>query len=110
MLDDDFKEEKTFIAHENKIVSKVTYDNSAMIDANKAQKNSLTRSEQYKGNMVHVGRMHRGDIERLKNMGYNLLSPDPEERKRALLYVQTYEKHLLTVNGKPFAKKRVVWV
>jgi hypothetical protein len=51
-----------------------------------------------------------GDVQRLINMGYNLLSPDPEEVRRTLLYIQSNEPDLLTVNKKPFAKVRTRWL
>jgi hypothetical protein len=60
--------------------------------------------------MVHVGEIHFGDIERLKNMGYNLLSPDPDEWRRALLYIQSNEWKLLSVDGNPFAAVHQKWV
>ena len=51
-----------------------------------------------------------GDVQRLHNLGYKLLSPDPDEVRRALLYVQQNEPHLMTVNKKAFAKKRTTWL
>lgn len=92
------------------MVVKTTYDNSEVLASNLEQRNAQPETGQYKGNFCHVGSIHMGDIIRLKNIGYNLLSPDPEEVKRALLYIQSNEKHLLTVNGTPFSKKRKVWV
>lgn len=47
-----------------------------------------------------------GHIVALKNLGYNLLSPDPDEWKRALLYIQANEPVWMTVNGKPIAQFR----
>ncbi|MEN9839251.1 MAG: hypothetical protein RL177_730 [Bacteroidota bacterium] len=46
----------------------------------------------------------------MKNIGYNLLSPDADEVRRALLYIQSNEPLLLTVPGKPFASVRQKWV
>lgn len=106
----DIQESRIYLPHEEKVVVKTTYDSSKVIDANKELKNSRAKSEQYKGDFVHAGRIHEGDIIRLRNLGYDLLSPDPQEWKRALLYIQTHEPHLLTVSGKPFAKKRARWV
>lgn len=92
------------------MIVKTSYDNSDVLEGNLEQRNAQPEFGKYKGNFCHVGSIHMGDIVRLKNIGYNLLSPDPEEVKRSLLYIQTNEKHLLTVNGKPFAKKRAQWV
>lgn len=95
---------------DNKVINKVTYDNSAVLALNAAERAEKPQFGKYKGNLVHVGRIHLGDIERLKNLGYNLLSPDMDEVRRALLYVQANEPELLTVDGKPFAKVRNKWV
>lgn len=94
----------------NKIVNTVTYDNSDVLKVNAAERADRIDGPQYKGNLAHVGRIDMGDIQRLYNLGYNLMSPDKEEVRRALLYIQSNEPHLLTVNGKPFAKKRNRWV
>lgn len=95
--------------YEDKVIVKTTYDNTDVIEANKTARNAVSRGERYKGDFVRVGRIHEGDVIRLRNLGYDLLSPDPEEWKRALLYIQTHEPYLLTVEGRPFAKKRVKW-
>ena len=89
---------------------KTSYDNRAVIEANKQAQIHTPETGRYKGNLAHVGRIHMGDITRLKNEGYNLLSPDPDEVKRALLHIQTNEKYLLTVPGTPIAKRKTQWV
>lgn len=103
--------ESTFYDEEKEqIVTRTTYDNSDVLAANQSQRNQAPEFGRYKGNLVHVGRIDEGDVVRLKNMGYNLLSPDPEEYRRALLYIQSNEPNLLTVPGRPFAKVRPKWV
>lgn len=92
-----------------KIVNTVTYDNTDVLKVNAAQRAEKVDGLQFKGNLAHVGRIDMGDVQRLFNLGYNLLSPDPDEVRRTLLYVQANEPHLLTVNKKPFAKKRNRW-
>ena len=96
----------------DKVIVKTTYDNTEVLKSNQDQRNSTPEFGRYKqsnSGLVHVGRIAEGDVVRLKNMGYNLLSPDPEEWKRALLYIQQNEPHLLTVPGKPISKKRAIW-
>lgn len=93
-----------------KMVVKTTYDNSAVLEMNKAQRNEKVDGQQFKGNLAHVARIDMGDIQRLYNLGYNLLSPDPDEIRRGLLYIQANEPWLLTVNKKPFSKVRNRWV
>lgn len=94
---------------EDKVINRVTYDNSAIVEMNARDRFDRQGSGKYKGTLVHAARVHLGDIERLKNLGYNLLSDDPEEVRRTLLYIQSEEWKLLSVDGKPFAKKRVKW-
>jgi hypothetical protein len=94
---------------ENRMVVQTTYDNRDVIELNAQERAAKIDGPQYKGNLVHVGRIHEGDVIRLANMGYDILSPDPDEARRAMMYIQSNEPHLLTVNGKPFAKKRVTW-
>lgn len=106
---DDMKRWSHYDEIEDRLTVGTTYDNTAVLEANHRDRNAAAEFGRYKGNFAHVGRIHLGDIERLKNIGYNLLSPDPEEQKRALLYIQENEPHLLTVPGKPIAKKRLVW-
>lgn len=91
------------------MVVTTTYDNSAVLELNKREKVERAGMGKYKGNLVHVARVHMGDIVRLKGLGYDLLSPDPEEVRRGLLYLQSEEAGMLTVDGKPFAKKRAKW-
>lgn len=92
------------------LVVKTIYDSSAVLEANREAQKQAPETGRYKGNFVHVGSIHMGDIVRLKNEGYNLLSPDPEEVKRALLHIQSNERYMLTVPGTPIAKKQQKWV
>lgn len=106
----DLIETSMYDAEKDALVVKTTYDNSELMRANMEERNTSDTFGRYKGNFVKIGSIHMGDVIRLKNEGFNLLSPDPEEVKRALLHIQSNEKHLLTVNGTPIAKKRLVWV
>lgn len=97
---------------DEKVVVTTSYDNRSVLKDNLVARNAAQETGRYKKNtagLVHVGRIHEGDVVRLMNMGYNLLTSDPEERKRALLYIQNNEPYLLTVPGKPIAKKKQVW-
>lgn len=96
----------------DKIVHTTTYDNTAVLEANKRQRNDANEFGRYKSKnsqLVHVGRIDEGDVVRLHNMGYKLLSSDKDEVKRALLYIQNNEKHLLTVPGNPISRKKLIW-
>lgn len=95
------------------MVVTTTYDNTAVLELNRAERNAKTDGAQFKAGacqLAHVARIDMGDVERLRGLGYNLLSGDREEVRRALLYIQSEEPYLLTVNKKPFAKVRNRWV
>lgn len=45
----------------------------------------------------------------LRNMGYDLLSPDPDERRRALVYIQQNQQVFMTTDKQMFARTRAKW-
>lgn len=105
----DLKETSTYDELTDTLIVKTTYDNYAVIADNIMTKNLAPETGRYKGNLVKVGSIHLGDVVRLKNLGYNILSPDPDEVKRALLYIQAEEKSHLSVPGTPIGKKKQAW-
>jgi hypothetical protein len=60
--------------------------------------------------MVKVASIDLDHLVTLKNMGYDLLSPDPAEVKRALLYIQAHENAWMVVDGKPIGERKQQWV
>lgn len=106
------KEKVSYNDMEDVLTVETSYDAAPVIDSNKRIKNATNSKaiQKYKGDMVHAARFHEGDVVRLKNLGYNLLSPNPDEVRRALCYVQENEPHLMLVHGKPFARQRVKWI
>jgi len=94
----------------DKLIVKTSFDNSEALKENAQARDAKPENfGKYKGALCHVGSIHMGDVVRLKNLGYNLLSPDVDEKRRALCYIQTNEPYLLTVNGTPFARNRKKW-
>ena len=91
------------------LIVKTSYDNRAVLAENEFLRNTSPETGRYKGNLVKIGNIHMGDVVRLKNMGFNILSPDPDEWRRALLFVQSNEKGQMTVPGTPIGKKRQAW-
>lgn len=106
----DIVERSHYDESNDRLIVQSTYDSSAVVEANREAQKQAPEFGRYKGTLAHVGRIHMGDVVRLKNLGYNLLSPDPDEIKRALLYIQSNEKDLLTVPGTPISKRRQAWV
>ena len=96
---------------EDKLHVKYEYDAEPVLNSNRRERNAFTtfRSAPKVAGMVKVASLHPGDVQRLANLGYDITSPDPEEVKRALLFIQAEQKNLLTVNGKPIAKKKLIW-
>ena len=91
------------------LVVKTSYDSSQVMADNIMTKNLQPETGRYKGNLVKVATVHLGDVVRLKNLGYNILSPDPDEVKRALLYIQSEEKAHMVMPGTPIAKRKQSW-
>lgn len=105
----DYKEETFYDEPSDSLVVKTSYDSSAVIADNIMAKNLQPETGRYKGNLVKIGSIHLGDVVRLKNLGYNILSPDPDEVKRALLHIQAEEKAHLSMPGTPISKRKAKW-
>lgn len=109
MDDPSFVETDLYDELTGQVVTKTTFQNAPVLEANKAQRLQRPEMQKYKGNLVKVGSIHMGDIIRLKSIGHDILSNNPDEVRRALCYVQENEPALLTVTGKPFARHRNTW-
>lgn len=105
----DLVETRHYDEASDSLVVKTSYDSRAVLADNNLTKNLQPETGRYKGNLVKVATIHLGDVVRLKNLGYNILSPDPDEVKRALLYIQSEEKALMVMPGTPIGKKRQSW-
>lgn len=105
----DLRETTGYDAETDSLLIRTEYDNSAVLAANLQARNEAPEFGRYKGNLVKVGSIHLGDVTRLKNEGFDLLSPDPEEVKRALLHIQSNERALLTVPGRPIGLRHHAW-
>lgn len=102
-------ETQRYDERDDKMIVKTTYDNSAVLAQNAIERNAAPEFGRYKGNLVKVGSIHMGDIVRLKNLGHDILSPDPDKARAALLYVQSNEPHLMTVPGTPIGRRKTTW-
>lgn len=96
---------------DGKLIEETVYDPSEVIEANKALRASGDRHTiGSKGQeMVLAARVDMDHVLALRNMGYDLLSPDPQEVKRALLYIQAEQNDFMTMDGKPFARTHQKW-
>lgn len=100
----------------DRLIVTAAQDVEPYLDHNARLRASRPEHGKYKGDFVYAANIPLVEIEKMRNgqcctdgKRYNLLSPDPDERRRALMHVQQEHKALLTVNGKPFAKSRVKW-
>lgn len=105
----DLQETRHYDESSDTLTVNTQYDNRSVIADNIMTKNLQSETGRYKGNLVKVATIHMGDVVRLKNLGYNILSPDPEEVKRALLYIQSEEKAHMVMPGTPIGKKKTQW-
>lgn len=107
---EDFTERLHVDELEGKIVLETTYDPTAVIEQNKRLREAGGVTLGSKNQMlIHAASVTPGDIARLKNLGYNLLSPDPEESHRALLYLKHNEQVFLATDKDVIAEKKVIW-
>lgn len=104
-------ENRSYIPETDKIVVETVYDPTETIEANKEARALAPKHHISNGKMLtKVMDIDMEHILALRNQGYDLLSPDPDEWKRALLYIQANEPVWLTVNGKPIAAFKQRWV
>lgn len=104
-------QERTYIESEDKVVVRTVYDPTETIEANKEARLTAPKHKISNGKaLVKVMDIPEEHVIALINKGYNLLSPDPEEWKRALRYIQQHEPVWMTVKGKPIADFRQRWV
>ena len=115
-MTDDLRRTSYFDEQEGVMTISVTQDVEPYLEENKIARLNTPEFGRYKGNLVHAASIPVAVIEMMRNgqcctdgIKYNLLSDDPEEKRRALVHVQTEHKALLTIEGKPFAKKRPKW-
>lgn len=96
---------------DEKLYEETIYDPTPVIEANKALRNAGEKvTFGSKGQqMVKVASVDMDHVLALRNMGYDLLSPDPQEVKRALLYIQACENDWMCVDGKPISERKQVW-
>lgn len=98
-----------YLEPEDKLVVENIYDASALIEQNRAEKAVNGKARFSDSRLVKVASIDEDHIVALKNMGFNLLSSDKDEVRRALVYIQDHEQDWMVVEGKPFAMWRPKW-
>lgn len=93
-----------------KIVIKTVYDPSSVIEENKILRNQGRITVGSKGQqLILAARITEGDVVRLQGLGYNILSGDPKESHRALLYLRDHEQDFVIDKG-VIADRPIKWV
>lgn len=99
-----------YIEDTDTLVTETIYDPTDVIEENAAIRANGPVVVGKKGQqMVLAMRLPLEHVTALKNMGYNLLSPDPAESRRAMLYVQANQAQFLTTDKKMIAERKQVW-
>lgn len=94
----------------DRIIVETIYDADPVLEQNAALRASEPVTIGSKGQQLVLGMsLPLEHVEALKNMGYNLFSPDREEVRRAILYVQANQQMFLTTNKKMFADRPSKW-
>lgn len=103
-------EKVSYIESEDKLVVQTIYDPTATIERNAGLRSEKPVQVGSKGQeLMLAASLPMEHVTALKNLGYDLLSPDPAEFRRALCYIQSEQSKFMTVDGKPFALHRPKW-
>jgi hypothetical protein len=110
MENDGITEKMHYDEATDKLVIETTYDPSSVIEENKILRNQGRITIGSKGQqLVLAARFTEGDVVRLKNLGYNILSGDPQEAHRALVYLRDHEQDFVIDKG-VIADRQIKWV
>jgi hypothetical protein len=102
--------ESTFYDEDgDKLIVSTTYDPTDLIEENKVLRNQGRVTFGSKGQqLVLAARITEGDVVRLQNLGYNILSGDPQESHRALVYLRDHEQDFVIDKG-VIADRPIKW-
>jgi hypothetical protein len=94
----------------DKLIVQTTYDPTEVIEENKILRSQGRITLGSKGQqLVLAARITEGDVVRLKALGYNILSGDPQEAHRALVYLRDHEQDFVIDKG-VIADRQTKWV
>lgn len=101
---------------QDRLVVKRTQDTSEYLRQNTIERNETPEFGKYTKTLTKVASIPEVVVEMMMRgqccqdgKRYNLLAVDPEERRRALVHLQTEHKALMTITGTPFSRKRLEW-
>jgi len=109
--DDGLVEKLHYIEEGDKLVTETIYDALPVIEENAMIRANGPAVMGQKGQqLVLAMRLPMGHVVALRNMGYDVLSADPDEARRAMLYVQQNQQMFLTSDKKLIADRKQKWV
>lgn len=109
---------RQFHYQDGKVIETSSQDSTATLEENKAVRDSQPEHFKYLNGkpLFHAAKIDVAFIDKMANgqcctdgIKYTFFSNDKEERKRALLHVQSSHPEWMRVNGKPFAQKVQAW-
>ncbi len=112
----DVKEVTKYDVNSDQLIISRTQDVEPYIEYNKRIRNEAPSQGRYKDELPRAAHIPNIVVEQMmrgqcctSGKKYNLLSPDQDEVRRALMHIQEFHKELLLIPGKPFARQRVRW-
>lgn len=110
-VDDGLIERLHYDESNDRLIAETIFDATDVIEENAAiRANGTPLTLGSKGQqLVLAMRLPMGAIVKLKNEGYDLMSADKDEARRAMLYVQQNQHKFLTTDKKMIAERRQAW-
>lgn len=103
-------ERSTYIESEDKLVVETIYDPTDAIETAAAARAQGKVTIGSKGQELTLAAVIPAEhIVALRNEGYDLLSPDPAEFRRALVYIQNNQQKFMATDKKVFSTVKPKW-
>jgi len=103
-------ERVTYIESEDRLVVETLYDaEPAMREAAWARAQGKVQIGSKGQELTLACVIPLEHITALKNEGYDLLSPDPAEHRRALVYIQQNQQRFMATDKKVFSVEKPKW-
>jgi len=103
-------EKTTYIESEDRLVVETIYDaEPAMREAEMSRQMGGVMVGSKGQQMLKACVIPLEHIVKLRNEGYNLLSPDPAEFRRALVYIQNNQQKFMATDKKVFSTHKPSW-
>ena len=103
-------EKWSYIEAEDKLVCETFYDAEPALKEAAAAREAGKVQIGSKGQELTLACVIPADhITALRNIGYDLLSPDPAEYRRALVYIQQHQQLFMATDKKVFSTVKPKW-